>query len=111
AKPRWLLGNLLLRSAGTDEAFQELRFAAVSDERYLPNVIDLAWGASGHDPVRALALLQPHTDAMHLPLAIYFARQKQRQPAIEQFRAAKTYSDQDVTALLTELLKAGLFNE
>ena len=110
-KPRWLLGNLLLRTGPVANAFPELRLAAVSDERYLPNVIDLAWGASRNDPSAALTLLQPVTDSMHMPLAIFFARQKQREASIAQFRAAKSYSEKDLNTLVAELLKAGLFKE
>jgi len=110
-KQHWLLGNLLLRTGPAKDAFQELRFAAVSDERYLPNVIDLAWGASRNDASVTLALLQPLTDSMRMPLAIFFARQKQREAAIDQFRKAGSYSEKDLNTLVTELLKAGLFTE
>src|SRR5687768_213457 len=43
----WQRGNLLLRMERYDEAIADLRQAATSDRRLLPNVIDLAWGLSG----------------------------------------------------------------
>ena len=86
AKPRWLLGNLLLRTGQVDEAFQHLRFAAERDATLLPNVIDLAWGISGNDPGKTVALINPETDAVHMALAIFLAGHQQGDAAIDQYR-------------------------
>ena len=45
----WQRGNLLLRMGRSDEAFAELRTAASADQRYFPNLIDLAWRVSGRN--------------------------------------------------------------
>jgi len=112
AKPHWLLGNLLLRTGQTDEAFQELRFASAGDQTLLPNVIDLAWGMTGNNPVRTVAVVQPQTDVARMALATFFASHKQVVPAIEQFRATSGHSDNSsLNNLLGELLKSRLFTE
>lgn len=108
-KPHWLLGNVLLRGGQFDEAFRELRLAARSNPALLPNVIDLAWGISRHDPLRTAEALQPDTDAERLSLAIYFASHQQGTAALDQFRAVKTASDESANRLLTELLRAKQF--
>jgi hypothetical protein len=47
--PRWHLGNALLRSGRTDEAFAELRRAADADPGLRPQVFNLAWRVYGPD--------------------------------------------------------------
>jgi len=71
ARPRWLLGNLLLRMGQLDEAFEQMRSAEEKDTALLPNVIDLAWGSSRKEPAKTAALIQPRTDRAHMTLAIF----------------------------------------
>ena len=111
AKPHWLLGNLLLRTGELENAFQELRFAATGNEEYLPNVIDLAWGATRHDPARTVVMIQPQTDPVRMALATFFASHNERAQTIAQFRATATYADKDANTLVAEMLKAGMFTE
>ena len=111
AKPHWLLGNLLLRTGAVENAFQELRFATSANEKYLPNVIDLAWGITGRDPARTSAMIQPQTDSARMALAIFFANHKERAQAIAEFRVTTKYADEAANTLLAEMLKAGMFTE
>jgi len=111
AKPHWLLGNLLLRMRRTDEALNELRIAAISDQSLLPNVIDLVWGVSGHDAAETVRIIQPQTDTARMSLAIYFANQKQGPSAIQQFRAMQSLDGENVHKLMTVLMDARLFVE
>lgn len=111
AKPHWLLGNLLLRMRRTDEALDELRIAATSDQSLLPNVIDLVWGVSGHDVVETIRIIQPQTDTARLSLAIYFANQKQGPAAIEQFRSTQSLDGENVHKLMKVLMDTRLFVE
>ncbi len=90
AKPRWLLGNLLLRVGQVEEAFQHLRFAAESDATLLPNVIDLAWGMSGKDPVKTIAFIEPQNDDAHMAVAVFLAAHKEGEAALEQYRQIKS---------------------
>src|SRR2546430_2225130 len=76
AKPHWLLGNLLLRTDQTDEAFKELRLAADRDPSLLLNVIDLAWGLSHNDAAQTVAAIQPQSDRARMSLAVFLAAHK-----------------------------------
>ncbi|HEY0384779.1 MAG TPA: carbohydrate binding domain-containing protein [Pyrinomonadaceae bacterium] len=49
AYPRWLLGNLLLRSGRGNEAFDELRRAAEADPKLRPQIFNVAWYVFGED--------------------------------------------------------------
>jgi Tetratricopeptide repeat len=111
AKSHWLLGNLLLRTNNTPEAIQELRFAATSDETLLPNVIDLSWGTYRHDPAQTINAIQPRTDNARMALAVFFAGHNQGRPALEQFRAVKSPSNEGIHNLMNALLQGKLFVE
>ena len=111
AHPHWLLGNLLLRMAQTDQAFVELRKAAASDPTLLPNVIDLAWGIYHGDVNAVLASIPPQTDAARLELAIFFARHKQSSAAADQFLSARDVSSSRSQVVLTELLTTLAFSD
>ena len=111
AKSHWLLGNLLLRTNNTPEAIRELRFAATSDETLLPNVIDLAWGIYQHDPAETVNAIRPQTENARMALAVFFARQRQGLPALEQFRLIKSPSIEEFHNLLNAMLQARLFVE
>lgn len=49
AYPRWLLGNLLLRSGRYDEAFAELRLASDRDNSFRPQLFNFAWQLNKDD--------------------------------------------------------------
>jgi hypothetical protein len=109
AKPRWFLGNVLLRTGQIDEAFRELRLAANSSADLWPNVIDLAWGIYRHDVQRTVAVLQPDTDRAHLALSFYFAAHQEGAAALEQFKSVTNVSEEGSNRLLRELLYAKQF--
>src|SRR5207244_467924 len=111
AKPRWQIGNLLLRMGQTEEAFKHLRLASETDPSLVPNVIDLAWGISQNDPAKTVTLVQPQSDGAHMSLAIFLAAQKQAGAAIEQFRAAKSAASADADPLIQRLIESRSFNE
>lgn len=111
APPRWQLGNTLYRVGRFDEAFEELRRAAASHPKLLPQIFDLAWAATGGDALAIERAVQPQTDAARLALARYFVRRGKTGEAVAQFRAAGAVADEERRALLTELLSAKRFAE
>jgi Tfp pilus assembly protein PilF len=111
AKPRWQLGNTLYRMGRFDEAFAELRRAAASLPKLLPQVLDLAWAAFDGDATAVERALQPQTNEAHLALARYFVGRGKTSEAIAQFRAAGEVSKEERRGLLTELLDARRFGE
>jgi len=68
AHTRWQRGNLLLRMGRANDAFTDLRSAAVANPRYAPNLIDLAWGISRNDIRTTEALLDIKNDNRFEPL-------------------------------------------
>lgn len=104
SQPRFQLGNLLFRAGRRDEAFEQLRRAVKSRASLLPNVIDLAWGASGGDAEAVKQVIQPQTQAEYLALAHYFAKRGKSAEVIEMFSAAGRVPKRDQQQLLGELL-------
>ena len=74
AHTHWQRGNLLLRMGRANDAFIDLRSAAVANPRYAPNLIDLAWGISRNDLKTTKALLDIKNDSDRLALIRYLAR-------------------------------------
>ena len=110
APPRWQLGNLLLRMGQYDEAFAELRRAAIGNPKLWPNVIDLAWGIHGGDVDAVVRVIQPQAEEARMSLALFLARHNQSAAALDQFRQSAITNAKSET-LLDELLKARAFNE
>jgi tetratricopeptide (TPR) repeat protein len=91
----WQRGNLLLRMNRTHEAFADLRQAATANPRYLPNLIDLAWGISKGDLKTTLELTKISNDTERRALIRYLAG--------KSFRDAFTLAyGSTVTALLND---------
>lgn len=111
ARPHWLLGNLFFRAGRREEAFAELRRASSGNAEFLPNMIDLAWGAYGGDAGAVLALVQPQTNASRIVLAQYFARKGKFEEAIALFRAAGGASEDERRKLLMVLMAARRYKE
>jgi hypothetical protein len=111
ARPHWLLGNLLFRAGRRDEAFTELQRAANGNAEFLPNLIDLAWGAYGGDAQAVQSLVRPQTNASRIALAQYFAGKGKFDEAIALFRAAGGLSADERRKLLRVLLAARRFKE
>src|SRR6185369_15252061 len=105
AKPRWLIGNLLLRTGEIDEAFRQLRIAEESNDALTPNIIDLAWGVSKNDPAKTVELIQPHTESARLGLAVFLAAHKQGAAALDQFRRTTSHPAAVVDQLIQRLIE------
>jgi tetratricopeptide (TPR) repeat protein len=111
ALPRWQRGNFLLRQGRFDEAFTDLRYAAVSNPDYVPNLIDLAWGISKGNQQAAEDYAQITTSPMHLAFAQFLARKGKAREAVEQFALAGAVSDHTRHELVRHLIAANAFKE
>jgi len=109
--PRWELGNLLLRMGQRDGAFTELRRAAMSDPKLLPDVIDLAWEAYRGDAPAVRQAIQPQSPQARLALAHFFVNYEKTTEAMDLFRSTSGTTVKDRHALLTALLAARRFTE
>jgi len=96
AETYWQRGNSRLRLGRYDEAFADLRQAAASNRKLLPNVIDLAWSLTKSDANQTAALLQINNDNDRLEFARFLARKGKGQQMAEQFNLlAAPLSDQN----------------
>ncbi len=111
APPRWQLGNLLLRMGQDDEAFAEMRSAAIGNPNLWPNVIDLAWGVYGGDVDSVVKVIRPESAEARLSLALFLARHNQPAGALEQFRLTSSSDNPKNESLLAALLEAKAFSE
>jgi hypothetical protein len=74
-------------------------------------VIDLAWGLSGNDVAKTVAIIQPNSDNARLRLASFFASHQQAEAALEQFRGARSVSVIDADQLTKRLIESRFFPE
>jgi len=84
AHTRWQRGNLLLRMGRANDAFTDLRRAALANPRYAPNLIDLAWGISRKDLKTTESLLDIQNDKERLGLIRYLARNGKGREVIDE---------------------------
>lgn len=110
-EPRWELGRLLLKAGRRDDAFVELRQAAMNDPRRVPDIIDLAWQTSGGDARAVQQAVVPGTAHARLTLARFLVEHGKTTEAIELFRGTSDSSSEDRRPLLTALLTARKFTE
>ena len=111
AQPRWHIGNLLLRTGRTAEAFAEMRRAAESDPTFLLTLIDLAWGVFKGDAVAVQSAVQPQTTGSRVTLANILAKRGKPAEAIAVFRDAVNATSADHRQMVAELIAAKHFSE
>jgi carbohydrate binding protein with CBM4/9 domain/tetratricopeptide repeat protein len=112
AHTHWQRGNVLLRMGRTAEAFSELRTAVAANNRYLPNMIDLAWGISRENLEATEKLLAIKDDAGRLALIRYLANKGKGKEAIAQMRLLSTpLSKEDKDEVVGLLFAAKAFND
>jgi|SRR5215213_7914939 len=73
AHTHWQRGNLLLRMNKPHEAFADLRQAATANQKYFPNLIDLAWGIAKGDLKTTQSLINVSNDTERQALIRYLA--------------------------------------
>jgi tetratricopeptide (TPR) repeat protein len=105
AHTRWQRGNLKLRMGRYDEAFSELRYAARSNNTFLPNLIDLAWTLSAGDAKVAEQLIQVNDDKTRVAFARFLAGRGKSKEAVEQFhQVAASFSEDNRRDLVRQLM-------
>jgi hypothetical protein len=89
AHTHWQRGNLLLRMGQANDAFTELRAAALANPRYEPNLFDLAWGISRNNLRTTEALLDIKDDNERLAFIYYLARNGRGSEVLDQVHLVK----------------------
>ncbi len=111
AKPRWIRGNVLLRSRQFDAAFKELNRAVQSDPELMPQLIDLAWGIARGDVQLTKQLAEINTDPKRLAFARLLARRGKSVEATTQATSVAHVPEPIERELLSEMITAGAFKE
>ncbi|HEV2915772.1 MAG TPA: tetratricopeptide repeat protein [Pyrinomonadaceae bacterium] len=113
AEPRWLLGNLLLRSGRIDEAFAELQRSAETNPLLRPQIFNMASYVFGGD-VQAISRAVGNSAASRADLASYLMSQKRLDDALGQWAtlSAADKMEQRPTgvSLMRALLQAKRFH-
>ena len=107
AHTHWQRGNLLLRMRRPQEAFNELREAAIANPSYLPTLFDLAWGISGGDIKTTEAALEIKDDATRLALIRYLAQKGKGKEVVDQITKLSTTLSTEKQNEVARLLFAG----
>jgi tetratricopeptide (TPR) repeat protein len=112
AHTHWQRGNLLLRMGRRAEAFVELRTAATANPKYLPNLIDLAWGVARED-VRVTEQLITIKDEQERRAFVWFlARKGKGKEAVDQLLSMPTQlTTKDKDELVRLLIASKSFRE
>lgn len=112
AHTHWQRGNLRLRMGQYAEAFAELREAAASNRRFMPSLIDLAWGMSGGDAQAAEQLVQINNDQDRLAFARFLAGKGKGRETVEQLRLlGAPLSEENRRDLVHQLLRAKAYRQ
>ncbi|HYV10960.1 MAG TPA: carbohydrate binding domain-containing protein [Pyrinomonadaceae bacterium] len=112
AHTHWQRGNLLLRMGRANDAFTDLRSAAVANPRYAPNLIDLAWGLSRNDLKTTEALLDIKNDNERLALIRYVARKGKGREVVDEIALLTTpLSTENKNELARQLFDSKAFSE
>ena len=109
--PKWQRGNYLLRSGHYDQAFQDLRVAAESNQSLVPSLIDLAWGVSRENPQRTEQWAGITDDHKRIAFARFLASHGKAQAALDQFHSSRIVSLQARRELMSDLINAEAFRE
>lgn len=113
AEPRWLLGNVLLRSGRAEEAFAELQLAADQDPRLRPQIFNMAWYVFGQN-VEAISRAAGNSPATRADLVTYLMGRQLLDDALGQWNglsaADKTAQRTTGLALMRALLDGKRFH-
>ena len=109
AYPHWQLGNFYLRQGRTDDAFAELKKAAMNNHTYREQVFSLAWDYFDKDP-RKVEQLAPDAPDARAGLALFFAA---RGKAADSLRVWNLLSDNEKAAIpqFANLMAQGLYSQ
>jgi len=109
-RPRWQLGNALLRAGSREEAVAELRRAAESDPRLYPNLVQTLWQASGHDPRALVRDVNPRTPEETLALVGFLIKEGEPGAGLELLSGSGArLTDEARRTLVKDLVAAERF--
>jgi tetratricopeptide (TPR) repeat protein len=112
ARPRWQLGNALLRAGLRAEAYEELRRAAESDPRLYPNFVQTLWQASDKDPRSLVRDARPRTAEQTLAVVRLLVKEGAAGAGLKALRdSGASLTDDARRTLVADLFGASAFAE
>jgi tetratricopeptide (TPR) repeat protein len=112
ARPRWLLGNALLRAGRREEADEELRRAAESDPLLYPNLLQTLWRADVRDPRALVRDARPRTSEQALAVVRLLLKEGDAADALKTLRESGVQLTPEARrSLVAELIAAEGFAE
>lgn len=112
AEQRWQLGNFLLRTGRTDEAFAELSRAIEADDTRFDYAINLAWKFYDADAARVENGLRINGASLRFRLARFYLRKKSYEEATRVYHSIENnLSEKEQREMLVDLLTAKRFTE
>jgi len=110
ARPRWQLGNALLRAGAREEAVRELRRAAESEPRLYPNLIQTLWPVSGREPRAFVLDAGPRTDDETLAVVSFLIKEGEADEGLKALRESGLRLNEEARKrLVKDLLAAERF--
>lgn len=110
ARPRWQMGNALLRAGSREEAVAELSRAAERDPRLYPNLVQTLWHASGRDPAALMRDARPLTPEQTLAVVRFLVREGESEQGLKLLREAGAELTADARkTLVADLVSAEAF--
>jgi hypothetical protein len=104
ARAHWLLGNCLLETGQTKEAFVEFRHASENRPSLFESALELAWQAYDGDAAAVEQALQPHTVKERIALGLFFGKHGRVFEGAPLLKEAGGLPKDERLALLNELL-------
>ena len=110
ARPRWQLGNALMRVGRTAEAFAELRRAAESDPALYPNLLGAAWHTTGKEAGAFVRAAAPRTAGETLAVVRFLVKAGAAGEGLRVLRESGAAVSEDARrALVADLIAAEEF--
>lgn len=114
AYPRWLLGNLLLRDGRYSEAFAELQRASEANDKFQPQLFNLAWQVN-KDDFESLKTAIGDTPSAKAQFAQYLAARGRFDEALRLWghlnEADKKLNRKAAEAIIVSLVTAKRFHQ
>lgn len=104
SQPRWLLGNVLLRSDQTEAGFVELRAATVNDQTLFPQLVELAWAVFEEDAQRLVQILKPESGSERIELARFLIKHDRVEEGIALLANAQDVVAEARRAIVADLI-------
>jgi O-antigen ligase/tetratricopeptide (TPR) repeat protein len=111
ARPKWLLGNALLRAGRRDEALKELKKAMQRDPLLVAQVAPIAWNVFGKDTKTFLEYINPQTEDEKLAVGKFLIANEKNNEGQELLFASGEKGKQEIDKIIAELFKQNRFRE